>query len=314
MKAKFGFLNKGEKDFPPMVILKITNTCNLACIHCPHRVISKTKAYTPKHMGWSLYEKIVQEVSGYKNTIFRLLSDGEPLCHPKFLDMLRLAKSKGIGPVNFITNGLLLNEEVALTALELGVETIEISLDALKKESYERIRVGSNFDLVMSNVHSLIALKHKMKSRTKVLVSIIDQPEVKPEIDNFVQYWAPKVDKVLVREYTTIGGLVKNKGVKKNGHVKRWPCPQLWRRFFINLDGFSEFCVEDWNSQTAIGNLAVSSIKQIWNSAEYQNIRRLHLENRFEEVPYCNECSDWHTRQWGYDYFYALEQILGNKC
>ncbi len=314
MKAKYGFLNKLDKDFPPMVILKITNACNLECIHCPHRVISKTKEYKPKHMEWGLYEGIVEEVSGYKNTIFRLLSDGEPLCHPKFLDMLRLAKSKGIGPINFITNGLLLNEEVSSTALELGIEAIEISLDALEKESYERIRVGSNFDLVMSNVHSLIALKHKMKSKTKILVSIIDQPEVKPEIDKFVRHWTPKVDKVIVREYTTIGGLVKNKGVKKDGLFKRWPCPQLWRRFFINLDGFSEFCVEDWNSQTTIGNLAVSNIKQIWNSPGYQNIRRLHLENRFEKVPYCNECSDWQAREWDYDYFYALEQILGNKC
>ena len=308
-ETNYGFLSEKDKTFPPMVVAEITNVCNLHCIHCPYTFISKHKDYVPKYMKWKLYQKIVEEVSDYRGTIFRLLCDGEPLLHPRFLDMVRLAKSKEISPVNFITNGLLLKDEIAAGVLEAGVEVVEISLDALTKETYERIRRGSDYELVVSNTNRFIELRDKMRARTKIMVSIIDQPEAERELDAFIKYWSAKVDKVIKRDYTTIGGLVGEDKIKINIGAKRWPCPQLWRRIFINVEGLAEFCVEDWHDQTVIADINTTSIKEAWHSSRYQDLRSCHLAHRFNEIPYCAKCIDWPARRWDYDYFSALEEL-----
>jgi len=264
-------------------------------------------------MDWDLYKKIVDEVSQYPGTIFRLLGDGEPLCNPKFVDMLAYAKEKNISPVNFITNGLLLNETKASAILKTGIEAVEISLDAINKDTYEKIRRGSNYDTVMRNAHNFIKLRDQLKAKTKILVSIIQQRESENEYDDFVAYWTHRVDKVISRVYTSIGGLVDTSKIKIDNKGDRWPCPQLWRRLFINVDGLAEFCVEDWHDKTIVGDLNGASIKDVWSSSEYEKIRNCHLAEKFDEVPYCDQCLDWKARDWNYNYFHALNEVLGDS-
>ncbi len=307
---EYGFSSQKEKEFPAMVVMEITNVCNLACIHCPYTLISQGKDYRPRHMSWDLYEKVVKEVAMHKGVLFRFICDGEPLMHPRFLDMLKTAKLAGLSPVNVITNGTLLNEAMAEGVLDAGVDIVEISLDALIKTTYEKIRQGSDFDLVVANVQRLIAMRDQKQSRTKIFVSIIDQKESEAEIGPFVAYWGSRVDRVLTRVYTSIGGLVDEDKLKIDTAGHRWPCPQLWRRLFINVDGFAEFCVEDWKDETVVGDVNEESIAEIWGSSEYAKIRELHLARNFKSVPYCSRCKDWKAREWGNDYFHAVEQAL----
>jgi Predicted Fe-S oxidoreductases len=296
-----------------MVVVEITNMCNLECVHCPYSVISKRNDYRPRHMSWEIYEKIVREVAGYDHVVFRLLCNGEPLMHPRFLDMLRFAKEHGIGTTNFITNGLLLTETVAREVLALGVEVVEISLDALEKRTYEIIRRGSHFETVMAQVHRFIALRDEMRARTKIMVSIIDQDPAKAEMDAFIRYWTPRADRVIKRVYATIGGLVDDGKTAIDCSGERWPCPQLWRRMFINVDGKAEFCVEDWHDETIVGDVASSGLQNVWRGAAYEQLRKQHLSGNFDEIPYCGKCRDWKARDWNYDYFYALNQVLTEK-
>lgn len=311
---EYGFLSEREKNFPAMVVMEITNVCNLECVHCPYVFISKRKDYKPKHMSWELYEKVVEEVSGYKDVLFRFICDGEPLMHPRFLDMIRLAKGKGIFPVNFVTNGTLLNEEMSENVLDADIDIVEISLDAFSRSTYDKIRRKSDFGLVTSNVHRFIEMRNRKQSRTKIFVSIIDQKEAEGELAQFVDYWKVRVDKVLTRVYTSIGGLVDEKKLKISCNGDRWPCPQLWRRMFINVDGFAEFCVEDWNDETIIGDVKNKTIKEIWSSPEYEKIRGSHLSGNFHDVAYCGRCKDWKAREWSYDYFSAVSQVLNREA
>lgn len=306
----YGFKKKEHKTFPPMIFAEITNVCNLRCIHCPHPKISRQKFYKPHYMSFAVYKKIVDEVSQYKRTIFRLVCDGEPMMHPNFLKMLAYAKQKGVYPVCFNTNGTLLDKKASLEILKYA-DAIEISLDAINENTYENIRKGANFYEVLSNVNRFIELKDILKAKTKIMVSIIDQPEVQDEIHDFVNYWTPRVDRVIVRTYTSIGGLInKNKLKLNNVTHKRWPCPLLWTRIFINVNGFIKFCVEDWLDKTILADIKHTSLKEAWRLSPYQRLRNFHLTNRFTELPYCSKCIDWPARSWDYDYFYALKKIL----
>lgn len=306
----YGFKKLQDETFPPMVFAEITNACNLNCVHCPHTYISKQKSYKLRHMKFSIYKRIVDEVAQYKGAILRLVCDGEPMLHPRLLDMIVYAKKNNIQPICLITNGTLLSKKKSMNILNAGIDVIEISLDAVRKDTYESIRLGSSFKKVMDNTQRLIDLRDRLKFPTKIMVSIIDQPEVKEEINDFVKYWENKVDKVIIRTYTSIGGLVKKNNLKSVTQDKRWPCPLLWTRIFINVDGHLKFCVEDWLDRTIVGNIRKTSLRQMWQSVIYNQLRNYHQLGQFHKIPYCDRCIDWPARKWDYDYFYALNQIL----
>lgn len=305
---KYGFPSPEAEKFPPLIILDITNVCNLECIHCPHRKIKKKSDYKPTFLKWSLYTKIVKEVAKNKITLFRYASDGESLLHPRFLDMVAYAKEQGIKPLNLTTNGLLLDEKTAHTLLKLGINIIDVSLDAFTKKSYDKIRKKSDFHRVMANLHHLLYLRKRINPATKVMVSIIKHPVVKDEIEDFRKYWEPLVDRVLVRNLCNVGGLVA--GLNLRFKTKRWPCPQFWKRMTITCRGKYRFCVEDWLNKTVIGNASRKSIKEVWQGKEYQRLRRLHLERKYSAIPICRDCTDWAASPWDYGYEYAVKRII----
>ncbi|MFH1092580.1 MAG: SPASM domain-containing protein, partial [Candidatus Omnitrophota bacterium] len=190
-------------------------------------------------------------------------------------------------------------------------DIIEVSIDAFHKNTYENIRVGGDFDLVIRNTLKLIELRNSLNKDVKIMVSIIDQSEVKDEMNDFKKHWHNKADKVLIRKLTSIGGLVENK-IKKNTQASfesRWPCPLLWRRMFINVDGLAEFCVDDWLDESVIGDVRKESLKDIWQGQAYQQLRQMHLNQEFIRNRKCALCADWQARTWDYDYFSALEAI-----
>ena len=306
----FGFRSQRESQFPSMLCLEITNVCSLRCIHCPYTEISKRKEYKPKFMNWSVYKKIADEAAGFPDTIFRFVCDGEPMMHPDFMKMVEYAKVRGIEHIGVTTNGMFLNEDNAKKLIELSCDIIEVSIDALEKKTYEMIRVGGDFDLVVANTLRLIELRGSLKPNIKIIVSIIDQPAVRDEVDDFKKYWENKADKVLIRKLTSIGGLVgNNQGDGQKSADARWPCPLLWRRMFINVDGLAEFCVDDWLDESVIGDVRKESLGKIWTGQAYRQLRHAHLSREFSSNEKCLLCRDWQARTWDYDYFSALEAI-----
>lgn len=68
--------------------------------------------------------------------------------------------------IKFFTNGNLLNdkrlEELKNISIQTGVNYIfSYSVDAVTKETYEKIRIGGNFNKVLQNIKKTISLFSK---------------------------------------------------------------------------------------------------------------------------------------------------------
>jgi MoaA/NifB/PqqE/SkfB family radical SAM enzyme len=327
----YGFQSSEARDFPSMIILENTTVCNLRCIHCPQgQGWPERDDYHALYLDWDLYKKAIDEIAENKITLLRFAPEGEALIHPQFIDQVAYAKAKGIAPVNLTTNGLTLDNQAIESGkrvpgktnldrlLELGIDIIDISLDAANRESYERIRVRSNYHRVWSNIHRLLYLREKLKAPTKVMLSIVDQPENHEEVEQFVRYWTPLVDRVLVRGYLENLGLTPPKAgtvVDKMRDTPRWPCPQFWKRITISPDGSIRFCVVDWLDKSVVGHLSTHTIKEVWHSAEYDRLRRAHLEGRYADAhPICGPCTDWMGMRWEWGFEVAVGAVMGNQA
>lgn len=107
-------------------------------------------------MPFEKYEALLRTFPGVRH--IELQGEGEPMLHPKFFEMISLAREKGI-KVSFITNGSLLSPANTAKILDLGVSTIMVSMESSDAEQFRAIRGGS-LSKVVAGIERLISARN----------------------------------------------------------------------------------------------------------------------------------------------------------
>lgn len=316
----YGFAKDWHKRFPPMIVVSITNVCNQKCVHCFSEKFMESENYQKGFLPYEIWTKICDETGKWPRVIMNFGTDGEPLLHPRFLDMLRYAKEKGVGPINITCNGTRLTKEFNQAIVDEDlVDVMNVSLDAIRPETYMLIR-KMELAPIMNRVHDLIERnKQSGKTKLKVQVNIIDQPESHDEVGEFKEYWDQYADQVLIRTYYDATSVTGETGGNVTGRqaefekIDRWPCQMFWRRLNIGEDGNIRYCTDDWFNKTKIGDLHHQTIEEVWTGEIYNYYRHLHMQKQFNKNPYCAKCTEWQGMKWDYDYFLAMEKLLNEK-
>ena len=292
---KLALQKKISLDFPIRFNIEPTNYCNLSCSVCP-RELNRPFGY----MKFDLFQKIIDEsVICGKRLIITINKDGEPLLHPELSQMIKYAKDKKSAyKINFYTNGILLTEEKSRELIKSGLDTIHISIDAFTKETYGKIKNSQKLEVVEENVKGLVSLKKKLQSKTPlVVVKIIQTPETHNEIKPFIHKWKGVADFVEIGEYHNWDGTVNSSNqfnpIKPSNGINRYPCTFLWYNPVILWDGRVTTCCVDYQGKGVIGDINKEPLSKIWQGKILQNIRKAHLEGRYDEVPLCNKCDFW---------------------
>ena len=110
-------------------------------------------------MEWSVFERIAQSLDLLPSLeCVHFGGFGEPFSHPRFLEMLKTIKSRGLR-AEVITNGSLLSAEVFNKLIDLKLDMIFVSLDGPDEEEYCHIRQGADFHGVLDNLKLLNEIK-----------------------------------------------------------------------------------------------------------------------------------------------------------
>jgi len=280
---------------PEEIDIETTSSCNAKCIMCP-RSVGRTRP--AGIMDRELFYKIIDDCEKIGKKDIGLSIFGEPLVDPYFFQCLEYAKKRGF-KVNFFTNGSLLNEEKAKKILDLKCDKITFSIDGFTKEVYESIRVGLDRDMVYKNVNQLLELKKSLGAELpKVDISGILMDKNKEEMEKFLEYWKsrPGIDNVLIASLRNWAGTFDETRIGRLGELSKrniWrpPCRQLWKGLLILWDGRVSMCCDDVaEARIVIGDLKNQSIEEVWRGRILENLRRLHLGGKQEEIFICKEC------------------------
>jgi len=313
--GRFDFVQPEHAEFPPIIIVAVTNVCDMACIHCAHPVIKKDPGYRATFMTPEIHARVIEQVRDHCEDlwVFRYAADGESLLNPDFLDMLEETVSAGIGPVDLTTNAMSLTEEKMRRLLEAPIDVIDVSLDANSRETFEKIRIRGKFDVVTKNLERLVELRDTLGSPTRIMTSIIAQKEARDEVEAFEEHWGAIVDEVLVRGLNTDLGIVNASETYFDEALERWPCPQFWKRVTINQHGDVRFCVEDWRNNGVVGNVEKTTIQEIWQSELYARFRELHSTGGWGKMNMCKNCQDWQHMRWDHGFEKAIAKVMSRK-
>ncbi len=308
--------NPGE--FPLSLNIEITTKCNLACTFCYHRELTAEQKI---HMKFDLFKKIIDEAKIYKLPSVNLNGLGEPITHPKLVDMIRYCKDSNIEDIMFHTNGTVMTEKFAKKIIEAGLTQIIFSLDTTDKKTYEEMRIGANFEEVNENVEKFIKVRNQMGSKLPIVktVMVLTDKTVHHAPD-FKKKWQEKSDSIAAQDLvysfedeenyeknvedntmsSSMKGLNWKSGENSYYKIDRkqiiemekntnefFRCAYLYQSLKIHPDGFIDPCTP--RNAPTIGHVD-NSIKDAWNNDKLKKMRKAHEDGKWYTVDECRKC------------------------
>ena len=260
-----------------------STACQLRCPFCLH--ISGYE-HGNRFMPFEDYKTLLRELGA---TLFRIdLSKGsEPFLHPRILDMVALAHNYGI-ETTLSSNLNHLPPGGAQAVARSGLDLLIVSADGASQESYEKYRVGGDFDTVTRNMRDIMRAKkefglsspyvcwqffvfkhnqHEIKKAVELACELgVDQIMFHPPYvpDELKAQWQTDLPEFSVFDYC-------------HSHIKQDSCVWPWGSLNIRPDGTVSLCYLD---NTSVGN--IKDIRHFmdehWNGEYFKKARRLIKE------------------------------------
>lgn len=287
---------------PFIVFMDPASSCNFTCTFCPtgHRELIKDTGRFNGAMKYEVFTKAIDDLAEFGKPIkvLRMYKDGEPFLNKRLADMIRYAKQSGyVDYIDTTTNGTFLTPERLAPVIEAGLDKINISVDGMTKETYQRF-TGFNFDFdkFVEGVKWLDANKGNMEVTIKIPGELILEDERQKFFDTFGDYcdrifienFAPCWPEFNVEERSGIK--IGEKGIYQQDLKPTDTCPYIFYAMSVNADGLVSSCFLDWGRKLIIGDVREESLKQIWNSDKMNSLRLQHLEGRRCENKVCGSC------------------------
>lgn len=191
-------------------------------------------------------------------------------------------------------NGLIL-----IKLVEAGLSSLTFSMNALTRKTFEKIEVGLDFDVVMSNLMNLIevnpsglniyvkfmiirdnAIELSMPEEFSELLGILKTRRIPFGIDPISNRAGSlnNYDKMLVFENLQSS---KNKSY----------CHDLFEKVNVLHNGDVIVCCADWLRKSVIGNLQEKTFEQIWNNSQAKDRRIKAMNGLYKNMEPCKTCS-----------------------
>lgn len=283
-------------DTPVDVTLELSSICNCSCYYCYHNL--PNPPFKKKLMPLDIAQKIIFDAANLCVNALKFNWRGESTMHPDFKEITAYAKSFASGTrfVDRISNTNMKfshNNENIFKGL-CNQSKVKISFDSFNKEVYLNQRNGSNFDLVLANIHKL----YNYKKRDNVIVIQAVRTRANKDEDLEFEVKSRWQDvKLSVRDMVS-GRVEKNLDqleINKRDFTKRKRCIQAFARLIFTSEGDATVCCPDLLLDLKLGNIKDKTIQELFNSEKAKNLRKaLTNKSAFITNP-CLNCSSFES-------------------
>lgn len=302
-------LDMARSPFPKVIQLQTINACQAACKMCPYPAFKDV--FARGRMDDDLFDKITDEIAEHPEVeTFVPMLQNEPFLDKHIFEKIARFKRRTAGRVSveLVTNGALLTDEHIARLRDSELDVLDISLDALSREVYEKIRIGLDYDDVLAGVERVIAAD---LPGTSVFVRLVRQRDNAHEVRAFAGRWRARGVPVFIYDVTNRTGAVEQfdeairvpptsglralLGEATRGASRAWlgHCPIPFASASILHNGDVLMCTHDWAREEIVGNVTNATLSNIWNGERMTDIRSLISQRKYEAVPACRACSLW---------------------
>lgn len=146
--------------FPRQLELEITTKCSKKCIHCEN-TWWKNDSQPRRHMAYRDVINILEQFPGLRWV--SLVGEGTSFEHPDMMRFIQYVKNREIMcyMVDHLSDW---TDDTIRKVMDYDLDGLSISLDAATAKTYERLKVGCNFENVTTNIRKLVEQKKRRRS------------------------------------------------------------------------------------------------------------------------------------------------------
>jgi MoaA/NifB/PqqE/SkfB family radical SAM enzyme len=158
-RERDGYRVRRPLEQPAKVYVEPTTRCNLTCRTC----IRNAWEGSPGDMTEATFTRLLDGLAGFDPVPAVLFGGfGEPLAHPGIVEMVGRVKAVGAARVELVTNGCLLDEDMSGRLIKAGLDTLWVSLDGIRPESYDDVRLGALLPDVLENLRLFREVRRRL--------------------------------------------------------------------------------------------------------------------------------------------------------
>jgi len=295
-----------------------TKKCNMRCPMCTNTYLKKEEK---GNMSYEDFLEIMKQFPFLRSV--KLQGLGEILLNKDAIRMIRYCKRQGM-EVRFNDNASLLTSEIIKELLDTNLDSIQFSLDTLKKEKYEEMRGVNQFERVKSNLEEFASMRNMngkyrgirlgitmvtMDNNLEELPAMVEYAS-KLGLDNVISSLAlmkasSKGQSKIVKKGT--GNLsvkeeadkIKKKAIDDSHKLgirlsfihsrkkRALNCKWPWKNVYITYDGYITPCCHLEDPKVFnFGNILETPFSKIWNGERYREFRKKF----FDWNSICRKC------------------------
>ena len=290
---------KNKLTIPEQVLIEPVNgMCTSRCTMCSF----PTWTRKPNVLNMDDYEKILSSLKPYKEDIkmLTLFGVGEPLLDEEIVKKVSIANKEGFSGLGFASNCTELSDGCSRDLIEAGLNTLIASIDGIKKETHEKIRIRTNFDIIVKNVENYIKIRNELKATdSRILIRFVRQEANRDEWPDFHNHWSKKInkdygDKVIKVDVHNWGNNVDkydSKDVNTKIDIHKFICPEIFNKLLIRTKGEISLCDADDNVFFDLGNALKEDPIKAWNKGKFAEYRKAMKKGKMSELEHCKTCS-----------------------
>ena len=283
---------------PLRIFIDPCDICNFRCSFC----FQSHKDFRGSIMSENIFNTVIQQLKEFKGPInvIHLYGHGEPMLNGNLPEFVKRLKENGVAKEVVVTsNGSRLSEEYSQRLVEAGLDRLSISLNGLSTGQFKKIvGVEADFERIYSSILYFYSIRKNCHLHIKINGECFSEEEQQRficlfqdccdtfNIDHVVNIW-PGMEMTREREHT-IYDFDEDDAKKIRGGVL---CPQMFYELMVHSDGSVSPCCADCNYQNEnLGNVALSTLKEIWNSEKLLQIRLEALKGKEISYGICQAC------------------------
>ena len=275
--------------FPRAVEFQTLSACNAKCIFCPH--CQSPDEIPHGRMHDDLIKKIVDECGRHPVGRISPYLTNEPLMDKRMPDILAYIHKKAhpFIKTKINSNAALLTEETGRKLIESGLSQLWFSVNGYSPESY-RASMNLDYDATMANIDTFLDIKKKLgKKRPTIKVTTLRTKLVEHELDFAKKYWAERDVTFSIHHMDNRAGDMIDSIAPGKRKFKR-DCDLFLKQAYIVENGDMIICCHDWRQTVIVGNVAQTSIKEVWNSNYFLDRIYEYYALNFKNIELCRTC------------------------
>ncbi len=314
---------KKLRSYPPVVDVVLTKACNLACTFCRDYEHPGAKRVSVENL-----ERVAAQLFPTASWV-NVCSGGEPYLHDGLEALLRLARGHG-AKTWVLSNGMLLDEARMRAILEQDLITLHgFSIDGMRAETVESIRLGADLARVLANVDMVLRLRRELGRRDPgIVIRYAIMRRNIEELPAAVRYWGERGVQRIDASYLALANemdeqeslfhhqeLMVEVFGRARDEAADFPAMQLalpntvadeaeklaspsacrapWEFVMIDSTGRVLPCYRAFEAihMGALHGPDAQPFDQIWNSADYQALRgTVNDDSAKKHFSYCSVC------------------------